>query len=359
MKQYVMLNNDIPSIYSDEKPWHDLRYAMSYQLFYDLSRQHDFPLFFCSPYDYNWEEGCLEGFWEPGESEYYPVIQKIEPVFIFDKAIGADPHCTAVIQQCEAKGLPIFGPPGLGRLCSDKWRIYQIFREYSPLTGLLSQNHDELVDDIYRFFDEMDNTYSEHANRAIVKPLTGFQSRGIHIISREPHGLEMHMLFGGQLHGADIERNLYSMSRVPYLIQAWVNTRGGIPGVGYEGEPHDVRFVFHIKEPGNAEFVMLYVKTLHGMEYVPLDEFDYSNPYEIVNPIADSIAEHFPYGMFSVDVMRDIDGNWFLTELNDQVGLSINFDNPVEINEMTRFMEIYLADMKRIYREHERNQSNR
>ena len=140
------------------------------------------------------------------------------------------------------------------------------------------------------------------------------------------------------------------MTQVPYLIQAWVNTGGGIPGVGYEGERHDVRFVFRIHPPGAAEFVMLYVKTLHGMEYVPLDAFEYSDPFRIVNPIADWLAAHFPYGMFSVDVMRDAGGAWFLTELNDQVGLSIDFENQVEIHEMTRFMQLYIEDMKKVLR---------
>ncbi len=32
-----------------------------------------------------------------------------------------------------------------------------------------------------------------------------------------------------------VENNLHIMSRVPYLIQAWVNTGAGIPGVGGSG----------------------------------------------------------------------------------------------------------------------------
>ncbi len=348
-RQPVMLNNDLPLIHSGDRPWQHGSYTQSYQFFYNLSREHGFPLHFCSPYDFNWETGTLNGCWVPEGEGFSPVPGPVEPVFIFDKAVGADPHCTAVMQHLEAKQIPVYGPPALGRLCNDKWRMYQIFKEYSALSALLTQDPDELVDDIYRFFDAMDQTYAHHENRVVVKPLAGFQSRGIHLISRTPHGLEMHMLFGGQMNDESVEHNLHTMSRVPYLIQAWVNTGAGIPGVGYEGEIHDVRFIFHINEPGEAEFIMLYVKTLHGMEYVPLDRFEFSDPFEVVNPIADRLAESLEYGVFSVDVMRDSSGRWFLTELNDQVGLSINFDNPKEVHEMTRFMEIYIEDMKRLY----------
>ncbi len=41
-----------------------------------------------------------------------------------------------------------------------------------------------------------------------VKPLAGFQSRGIHLITRTPNGLEMYMLFGGQMNHESIEHNL-------------------------------------------------------------------------------------------------------------------------------------------------------
>ena len=344
----VMLNNDLPSLDSGQIPWEHGTYFESYCLFHKMCREQDFPLLFCSPYDYDWETGELPGYWTPGDHRFIPVRERIRPMFIFDKCIGADQHCTAVIQQCEARGIPIFSPPDLGRLCNDKWRVYQNFKSYSPLTALLPQDQDQIIVDIHVFLDEMNRTYTDHDGLAIVKPLNGFQSRGIHLITRGPAGLEMHMLFGGQMHGADIERNLHSMAMTPYMIQAWVNTRSGIPGVGYEGEPHDLRFIFRVREPGVAEFIMLYVKTLHGMEYIPLDQLKLANPFQTVDPIADKLAQQFDYGIFSVDVMRDISGTWFLTEINDQVGLSINFDNPVEVHEMTRFMLIYIEEMKKL-----------
>ena len=252
-----------------------------------------------------------------------------------------------MIDHFESAGIPIFGSRDLARLCCDKWRIYMQFARFSPLTALLPQDRSLMVDHMFRFFDKMDRTYTRHDNRVVVKPLHGFQSRGIHRISRGPAGLEMHMLFGGQIGGDDIDRHLEFMSTTPYLIQAWVNTGAGIPGVGLEGDAHDVRFIFRIRERGEAEFIMLYVKTLDGMKYIPLAHFARSNPFEVVNPIADWMAAHFPYGIFSVDVMRDESGRWFLTELNDQVGLTLDFDQPQEVAEMERFMRIYLHEMIR------------
>ncbi len=347
----TMINNDIPSIYSGHQPFNPGYHYQSYILFHQLSRELDFPLFFCSPYDYDWSNGTIRGWWELEDDHFIPWEEPFLPEFIFDKATGADPHCSAVIEHCESRGITIFSPPDLARLCGDKWRIYLHFSKYSPLTALLTQDRSRIVHQISSFFDEMDRMYTHHDNRVVVKPLHGFQSRGIHLISRTPAGLEMNMLFGGQIHDSDVDRNLHMMTQTPYLIQAWVNTGGGIPGVGLEGSRHDVRFIFRIPQIGLAEFILLYVKTLNGMKYVPLDQFELSDPFEVVNPIADWIASHFPYGIFSVDVMRDITGTWFLTELNDQVGLTIDFNSEEEIQEMIRFMGIYIQDMKRIHQD--------
>lgn len=350
----VMLNNDIPSVHEGVEALSPGSNRNSYLMFHELAHDMHFPLHFASPYDYNWQTNEIEGYYEPDGGTLVPIIRSFNPSFIFDKASGADPHCTAVIDQFESAGVPIFGPRDLARLCCDKWRIFMQFARFSPLTALLPQDRSLIVERMYRFFEEMDRTYSHHDNRVVVKPLHGFQSRGIHRISRGPVGLEMHMLFGGQISGTDIERNLDFMATTPYLIQAWVNTGAGIPGVGLEGESHDVRFIFRIRERGQAEFIMLYVKTLDGMKYIPLAEFAQSNPFEVVNPIADWMAAHFPYGIFSVDVMRDESGRWFLTELNDQVGLTLDFSSPQEVAEMERFMRIYLFEMAR-YAENSRH----
>ncbi len=344
-----MLNNDIPSISSGQEPFLPGKLRDSYAHFYGLCREMKFNLEFASPYDYHWDSGTIRGFWQWTGTRFEPVPEPFRPNFIFDKAMGADPHCNAVIAHCDAQGIPIYGPVSLAQLCGDKWRVYQQFQRFSPLTELLSRDKEEMVGQLHAFFRKMDAQYADHDNRAIVKPLHGFQSRGIHLISRTPAGLEMRMLFGGQIHGIDLERNLESMCRTPYLIQAWVNTGAGIPGVGLAGQFHDVRFIFRIRNRGDAEFVLLYVKTLEGMHYVPLDFFRESDPFQVVTPVADWIADHWSYGIFSVDVMRDVSGQWFLTELNDQVGLTIDFDQPDEVDEMTRFMRIYIAEMSRIF----------
>ncbi|GEM_PF-4782059 len=343
----VMINNDIPSIRDGVEAFTPGTHRRSYLMFHELAHDMLFPLHFVSPYDYNWETDEIDGYYQSDGRTFHPVARSFKPSFIFDKASGADPHCTAVIDHFESAGIPIFGSRDLARLCCDKWRIYMQFARFSPLTALLPQDRSLMVEHMFRFFDKMDRTYTRHDNRVVVKPLHGFQSRGIHRISRGPAGLEMHMLFGGQIGGDDIDRHLEFMSTTPYLIQAWVNTGAGIPGVGLEGDAHDVRFIFRIRERGEAEFIMLYVKTLDGMKYIPLADFARSNPFEVVNPIADWMAAHFPYGIFSVDVMRDESGRWFLTELNDQVGLTLDFDQPQEVAEMERFMRIYLHEMIR------------
>jgi len=344
----VMINNDVASIAPDRQPFGHFRQDWAYRRFYALCHEMGLPIEYCSPYDFDLESGLLRGWWSLAGGVWRPVPVMFRPDCVFDKASGCDFYSNAVMHYCENAGMTIFGPRDLHRLTGDKWHIYQQFPQFQPLSILLPRDRSELVDALYDFFRQMDETYAEHDNKAVAKPLYGFQARGIHVISRKPHGLEMHMLFGGQIHGLDIERNLDEMVRTPYLLQAWVDTGAGLPEVGLPGERHDVRFVFRIKEPHIAKFEVLYIKTVHGMIYVPLEKFG-PDPFEVVNPIAEWIASHFDRGIFSVDVMRDASGAWFLTELNDQVGLTMEPSDPDDVAGVTHLMRVYIEEMLRAF----------
>jgi hypothetical protein len=142
-------------------------------------------------------------------------------------------------------------------------------------------------------------------------------------------------------------RRLDGMLFEPFIIQAWADTAPGIPRMGLEGQFHDVRIIFLIREPGVAQFVQLYVKTLEGLRFVPIEEFGPA-PFAIVDPIADWIAHQFPFGVFCVDVMRDASGTWFLTEINDQIGLTANFEHAQEVEGLHHLMRAVIGAMKRL-----------
>ena len=98
---------------------------------------------------------------------------------------------------------------------------------------------------------------------------------------------------------------LDSVAAHPYVIQAWVNTSHGVPEIGLESERHDCRFVFVITEPGSARFVQAYVKTPQGMLYYPLERFP-RRVFDKLESVGEVVAQRFPYGIFCIDLMRDI-----------------------------------------------------
>jgi len=341
-----MIHNSLRSIDWGPYPFDSDKLHRSYQLFSQLCRERQFPLRFASSYDFLPESGQLRGYWEAENDGWRRVHDPFIPSLVFDKAFGADAFSTGVIEFYDAEGLPMFDPTALAQLCNNKWRCYLQFAKYAPLTRLIQQDSASLVDQLFGFFEEMDRTYTEHDNKAIVKPLNGCQSRGIYVVARGAQGLELHYPFvAGQIHGDEIQGKLQGMLLEPYLIQAWVNTSEGLPHMGFEHSFADVRFVFIISEPGKAKFVQLYVKTLDGMVYVPVEAFE-KDPFEIVNPIADWIADHYTHGLFCVDVMRDNSGSWFLTEINDQVGLTANWHRPEEVDGLIQLQTTVIEQLQ-------------
>jgi hypothetical protein len=137
---------------------------------------------------------------------------------------------------------------------------------------------------------------------------------------------------------------LDSVAQHPYIIQAWVNTSQGIPEIGLHTERHDARFIFTIPRPGTARFFQAYVKTPAGMFYVPLERFP-RPVFDVLESVAEVVAQRFPYGIFSIDVMRDVSGDWYVTELNDQVGFNIHFDSDEDVRGVTALMEHYLHEI--------------
>jgi hypothetical protein len=346
----AMINDSLRPMTAEEFPWADEKLHLSYGTFYEICREVGFPLRFTSPYDFDWETRQFHGWWERVGEGWEPVREPFRPGFIFDKAFGADEHSSRVIEYFHSEGVPIFDPLEMARFCNDKWRIYQQFEEFSPLSRLLEADEETLAEQIYDFFAEMDRRYVQHDDRAVLKPLHGYQSRGVYVVARGPHGLELHFPFvAGQIHGEDvIQAHLQGILAQPYMIQAWVNTLAGLPRIGLEGLHPDVRFIFAISEPGVARFVQLFVKTIAGMVHLPPEEFE-DPPFHLVTPIAEWMAEQFPYGIFSIDVMRDASGAWFLTELNDQVGLTADFDDPQDVQGMIELQRAFVAEMLRLY----------
>lgn len=356
--ELIMLNSEIPSVNSGKTPFYNKRLSDSYIHFYQLANTGRERMYFASAEDFL-SEGAVRGHWVPKDGTWVPVQEKVELDLLFDKLGGDNPLFRRTIAQVMALKIPIFGHYGLNQFTGDKWNCYEVFSQEHALTRLIDPNRDTIEQQLDGFFDLMDEVYAQHDNVAVIKPRWGWESRGLYLLQRQGKNLSVHSLSG---HTITDPRHLMhildELVAVPYIIQAYVNVAEGIPELNLKTDRHDARFVFSITEPGTAQYVQAYVKTPHGMFYYPLEAFPPA-AFNLLETVADKIAQMFPYGIFSVDIMRDVSGRWFLTELNDQIGFNIDFDSPRDVRGVTDLMRRYLAELytMRAYRLQPRYQS--
>lgn len=340
----AMLNSEIPGIGWGKPPFYNPTLSRAYMHFYHLANRGGARMLFASAEDVL-PDGSLRGHWAPRGQEWVPVAEPASVDMVFDKLGGNDPLFMGVMDRFIELDIPIFGHYGLNRFVGDKWACYEAFPEQIAMTRQMDSNRDTVEEQIDAFFELMDFAYMQHDNVAVLKPRWGWESRGLYLLGRQQEGVTVHLLSGDRLMDpGSIGRMLDAVAQHPYVIQAWVNTTEGIPEIGLQAERHDARFVFVISEPGTARFLQSYVKTPQGMLYRPVESFP-GAVFQILDNVAGSVAERFPYGIFCVDLMRDISGNWYVTELNDQVGFNIHFDSEEDVRGVTALMEAYLHEI--------------
>lgn len=342
--QLVMFNSEIPGIDSGRAPFYNERLSRSYAHFFRMAHEGGEHLRFASAEDFL-PDGSIRGHWVPVDGEWQPVAEHLPVGVVFDKLGGDVPLFMATIERLIALDIPIFGHYGLNRFTGDKWVCYEAFSDQHALTRAIHADRDTVEDQIDGFFELMDKVYAQHDEIAVIKPRWGWESRGLYLLQRGDRGVRLLTLNGQPiLDGGHVEHVLDQLVLHPYIIQAWVDTRDGIPELGLEAERHDARFVFSIAPGHVARFMQAYVKTPQKMLYFPVEAFPRA-AFDVMEPVAQEVARRFPYGIFSVDIMRDASGRWFLTELNDQVGFNIDFDSPRDIQGVSQLMRCYLEEL--------------
>lgn len=179
-------------------------------------------------------------------------------------------------------------------MCSNKEVTARMFPDLVPKTVIVHAAAD------------MDSVLAQIPTEMVVaKPIDGAEGRGIFI---EPK-----------------EKILNHVTEFPYLIQEFVDTSAGIPGI--TNGMHDFRMICI-----NGDIVVSYIRTpakgllisnvsLGGLETEVLRD-DIPEDALHMQKLVDEKLSHFPRRVYSADLARDKTGVWKLIELNAKVGLS-------------------------------------
>jgi glutathione synthase/RimK-type ligase-like ATP-grasp enzyme len=236
------------------------------------------------------ENGKFEGAWLFKNGKFARVEKTIKIDLIFDW-VG-----NLLFPPKSEKGLRVVNTGEFKELTCDKWAAYLKLRDYMPKTFWVGElNHaSNLISRIT-------------TDNVVLKPYDGLRGKGIYIGSKE--------------HLKDFKPE---KSGRKYILQEFVDTSGGIPGL--TPGKHDLRIVVvngevvwcHVRVPAEGKLLA------NAAQGGSLTEVDYKKVPESVKKIVKEVSRKFykdyDNPIFSLDFGVGPGNRPLIFEINDQVG---------------------------------------
>ncbi len=205
------------------------------------------------------------------------------------------------------EGATLLNDPVMNDICTDKFKTYELFPRICPRTAVV---HDEA---------EKNELIKEFNDIVVGKPLDNEGGKGV-IIDRP-----------------DIVRE--SIKSYPYLLQEFLDTSAGIPGI--IDAMHDLRMVIV-----NGEIAVSYVRSpaagkkvsnvAQGGTQTEVPVREIPKEARALAKAVDDVFASYPRRVYSVDCARDANGTWKLIELNSKPGITRAYEGPDHV----RFLDL-------------------
>ena len=246
----------------------------------------------------------FEHYWDITPDAFSRMNERVTPELIYNKGnFHGDPNAHVI------------NDPELDAICLDKRKTVTLFPKQSPLTLEVSNR--------------------EQANAAITKLGTTFA------VAKPIDGKEgVGVFIGPKMEVAA------SIPHYPYLLQEFIDTSGGIPGI--TDGLHDLRMI-HV----NEEIVLAFIRIPAAGKFISnlaqggtkqelrLEQLP-KEALEISKEVEGELAR-FGTRVYSIDIGRDRSGVWKIIELNSQPGVTCRSEGPLSIYYQTRLAETLLS----------------
>lgn len=299
------------------KPFTNKDYQYSYEYFYDLCQKNEIQMYRASYEWYDYKKHLFKHAWVfEGKGGNWKKVDNIKPDLIYDKT-------KARMEVYYKKELirekyPFINNLAFTQLIDDKFTTSMLFAKWCKKNWII-----ENKDDLKKFLPKI-KTFL-----AVLKPSIESGGKGIQIMDKK-----------------DILKK--SIIDRPYLLQEFIDSSGGVPGVSHG--IHDLRLVFvndkiiysYIREPQEGSYLANLSQGGH-LIIVPKNKLPKS-----LNPIikhANELFKTFEPRVFSIDFMFDEKDRPWVVELNSMPGL---FFTPEEKPYMLKMYSTLLAEFKKI-----------
>jgi glutathione synthase/RimK-type ligase-like ATP-grasp enzyme len=233
--------------------------------------------------------GIFRGGWKFTNSNFSRIADNIKIDLAYDRAGGLsfpwENDCLRVVDNREFK-----------LLSWDKWQAYKLLGKYMPETLWAGGRKN-----VPGIIEKITGDY------VVVKPANGLKGRDIYIGKK-----------------SDFRENLLQSDKPVYIVQKYIETKDGVPGVA--AGRHDIRVVII-----NSKIVWSHVRTPPKGMYQAnvaqggtLREIDLkkipAKIMEIAGKVAKTLTVRYDNPIYSLDFGVDKKGKPYLFELNDQIG---------------------------------------
>jgi glutathione synthase/RimK-type ligase-like ATP-grasp enzyme len=201
------------------------------------------------------------------------------------------------------EGATLLNDPSMDQICLNKWRTYELFPDVCPKTFII-RSQEELHTVLQMMMTEL----------IVAKPLDGEEGHGVMIAS-----------------AAKIERDVQAF---PYLLQEFIDTSGGIPGI--VESIHDFRMICI-----GSEIVLCFARTPPpGKLLANVAQGGKKIEVRISDIPADALAikdrierefSKFPRRVYSIDCGRTANGEWKIIELNSKPGVTCRSEGTTNV----------------------------
>jgi glutathione synthase/RimK-type ligase-like ATP-grasp enzyme len=310
MKKVMILFGE--SDWKKAKPFNNKDYQYSYEYFYDLCQKNGIQMYRASYEWYDYKKHLFKHAWIfEGKGGLWKKVKNVNPDLIYDKTKAR----TEVYFKKEliGKAYSFINKLEFAQLIDNKLTVSLLFKKWSKKNWVIENKND-----LKKFLPKIKTSL------AVLKPLIESGGKGIQILNKKDI-----------LKKSKIDR--------PYLLQEFIDSFGGVPGVSHK--MHDLRLVFvnnkliysYIREPRKGSFL---ANLAQGGSLIIVPKNKLPKSLSPIIQYANELFKTFEPRVYSIDFMFDEKKRPWIVELNSMPGL---FFTPEEKQSM---LEMYKELLK-------------
>ncbi|MFZ2225879.1 MAG: hypothetical protein WA064_04695 [Candidatus Moraniibacteriota bacterium] len=275
------------------KPFSNKEYMYSYEYFYDICKKGGIQMYRASYEWYDYKNHIFRHAWIfEGKGGKWKKVDNIKPDLIYDKTKARME--VYYKKELMREHYPFINDLNFTQLIDDKLTISLLLERWCKKNWVINNKAD-----LKKFLPNIKTSL------AVLKPMIESGGKGIQILTKKK-----------LLEKSTIDR--------PYILQEFVDSSSGVPGVSYG--MHDLRLVFvnnkiiytYIREPQKDSF-LANLSQGGRLFIVPKDKLPKS-----LRPIisyANRLFKTFEPRIYSIDLMFDKKKRPWIVELNSMPGL--------------------------------------